>query len=59
MFAALMLVRFREAVSNTDGLMETAAWVSGDEVEALDLPLARATEKVLASRKEVLEGTRG
>merc|ERR1711939_1085074 len=58
MFAALMLVRFREAVHNTDGLMQTAAWVSGDEVDATELPLAKATEKVLASMHEVLTRTK-
>ncbi len=58
LFAALMLVRFREAVHNTPGLMETAAWVSGNEVEATDLPLAKATEKVLASMHEVLTKTK-
>ncbi|PSS27879.1 hypothetical protein M430DRAFT_32449 [Amorphotheca resinae ATCC 22711] len=58
MFAALLLVRFREAVSETPGLMDKEAWVSGDEVEATELPLARATEKVLASMHEVLTRTK-
>lgn len=58
LFAALMLVRLREAVNNTPGLMETAAWASGDEVEATELPLATATEKVLASMHEVLTRTK-
>ncbi|KAH6671408.1 Ribokinase-like protein [Halenospora varia] len=58
MFAALMLVRFREAVYNTKGLMSKDAWVSDDDVKALDLPLARATEKVLASMHEVLTKTK-
>lgn len=58
MFAALMLVRFREAVNNVPGLMETAAWVSNDSVEAQELPLAKATEKVLASMHEVLTKTK-
>lgn len=58
MFAALMLVRFREAVHNTPGLMETDAWRSADEIEATDLPLAKATEKVLASMHEVLTQTK-
>jgi pyridoxine kinase len=76
MFAALMVVRMREAVCNHDGgnssngngnsngdgqaaggLMDRAAWLSGDEVDALDLPLARAAEKVLASMHEVLAKT--
>jgi len=58
MFAALMVVRLREAVSNTPGLMETAAWVSDDSVGATELPLATATEKVLASMHEVLSKTK-
>ncbi|EKD19353.1 uncharacterized protein L3040_009207 [Drepanopeziza brunnea f. sp. 'multigermtubi'] len=58
LFAALMLVRLREAVNTIPGLMETAAWVSGDEVEATELPLAKATEKVLASMHEVLTKTK-
>jgi pyridoxine kinase len=37
--------------------MDRAAWLSGDEVDALDLPLARAAEKVLASMHEVLAKT--
>ncbi|TAQ84837.1 hypothetical protein B7494_g6841 [Chlorociboria aeruginascens] len=58
MFAALMCVRLREAVCEVEGLGDTAAWVSGDEVEAVDLPLAKATEKVLASMHEVLTKTK-
>ncbi len=60
MFAALMVVRMREAVWNTPGeeLRRTTSWVSGDEVDALDLPLASAAEKVLASMHEVLAKTR-
>ncbi|KAL2161442.1 hypothetical protein VTH06DRAFT_8003 [Thermothelomyces fergusii] len=58
MFAALMSVRMREAVHDRDqGLMETEAWRSDDSVDALDLPLARAAEKVLASMHEVLTKT--
>lgn len=58
MFAALMLVRFREAVHEVPGLMETAAWVSEDNVVATELPLASATEKALASMQEVLTKTK-
>ena len=58
MFAALMLVRLREAVCATDGLVNKAAWVSDDDVEATELPLARATEKVLASMHDVLTNTK-
>lgn len=74
MFAALMVVRMREAVSNFDllerehgdgdgdgdngkKLGERRSWLSGDDVDAPDLPLARAAEKVLASMHEVLART--
>ncbi|KAK4043683.1 proliferating cell nuclear antigen [Parachaetomium inaequale] len=66
MFAALMVVRMREAVFNNDnnngngqegGLMGKESWLSDDSVDALDLPLARAAEKVLASMHEVLAKT--
>ncbi|KAK1834807.1 pyridoxal kinase, partial [Podospora conica] len=60
MFAALTVVRMREAVCGTPGgvVAGSEAWRSGDEVDALDLPLARAVEKVLASMHEVLTKTR-
>lgn len=58
MFAALLVVRFREAVFNTEGLMEKAAWVSEDSVVATELPLAKATEKVLGSMHDVLMRTK-
>ncbi|KAL0475770.1 pyridoxine kinase [Neurospora intermedia] len=58
MFSALMLVRMREAVYNTEGgLTEKESWLSEDNVDALDLPLAKAAEKVLASMHEVLTKT--
>jgi len=66
MFAALMVVRMREAVSSimssststtSDKLGDRAAWLSDDSVDALDLPLARAAEQVLASMHEVLGAT--
>ena len=56
MFAALMVVRMREAAGGA-GLTTRESWLSGDEVGALDLPLAKATEMVLASMHEVLEKT--
>ncbi|RYP89632.1 hypothetical protein DL770_004279 [Monosporascus sp. CRB-9-2] len=67
MFAALMVTRMREAVhaaaagddNENPRLENTRAWLSPDEVDALDLPLARAAEKVLASMHEVLERTCG
>ena len=58
MFAALMLVRLREAVFATEELSEKDAWVSKDDVEATDLPLAKATEKVLATMHAVLTSTK-
>ncbi|KAK3310512.1 Ribokinase-like protein [Chaetomium strumarium] len=60
MFAALMVVRMREAVHNDSGeglLTNRESWLSDDSVDALDLPLARAAEKVLASMHEVLTKT--
>ncbi|KAK4217656.1 proliferating cell nuclear antigen [Rhypophila decipiens] len=58
MFAALMVVRMREAVyKESNALMETESWRSDDSVDALDLPLAKAAEKVLASMHEVLTKT--
>jgi len=58
MFASLMLVRFREAVSEEEHLLNKASWISLDEVVATELPLARAVEKVLASMHEVLTSTK-
>ena len=58
MFAALMVVRLREAVYKTEGLTSKTSWVSDDDVQATDLPLARAAEKVLASMHEVLTRTK-
>ncbi|KAJ4394566.1 putative pyridoxal kinase [Gnomoniopsis smithogilvyi] len=59
MFAALMVVRMREAVvsAGEQGLGDRAAWLSDDSVDALELPLAKAAEKVLASMHEVLGAT--
>ncbi len=57
MFAALMVVRIRQAVQAVPGLATTEAWVSADDVAPLDLPLARAAERVLASMHEVLTKT--
>lgn len=57
MFAALMVVRMRQAVTAAQGLGQTASWLSPDDVGALDLPLARAAERVLASMHEVLAAT--
>ncbi|KAI0017649.1 Ribokinase-like protein [Xylariomycetidae sp. FL0641] len=72
MFAALMVVRLREAVVDAASssssssstvaeevplLRDTPSWLSPDPVPATDLPLARAAEKVLASMHEVLART--
>ena len=57
MFAALTVMRMREAVYHTAGLRERESWLSDDSVNALDLPLAKAAEKVLASMHAVLEKT--
>lgn len=59
MFAALMVVRMRQAVTAAPGstLGQTESWLSPDDVDALDLPLARAAERVLASMHEVLAAT--
>ena len=57
MFAALIVVRLREAVTNA-GLGKTKSWVSPDQVEAVELPLAKAAEKVLGSMQSVLQETK-
>ncbi|KAL4802697.1 Ribokinase-like protein [Aspergillus unguis] len=59
MFAALTVARLREAVFNDSDaeLRTTKSWVSADDVRPADLPLAKATEKVLASMHNVLERT--
>ncbi|KAI0203824.1 Ribokinase-like protein [Astrocystis sublimbata] len=67
MFAALMVVRMREAVASDNGngngnsnhydTQRAPSWLSPDDVEPTNLPLARAAEKVLASMHEVLART--
>lgn len=57
MLAALMVARLREAVYAVEGLREKESWVSDDEVAAIDLPLARAVERALASMQEILART--
>lgn len=60
MFGALMVVRMREAVTHAPDaadLLPRRAWLSDDGVAAVDLPLARAAEKVLDSMHEVLTKT--
>lgn len=57
MFAALMVVRMREAAQADPKLLGRQSWISDDDVTATDLPLAKAAEKVLATMNEVLEKT--
>lgn len=57
MFAALTIVRLREAVTEAK-LGHKRSWVSPDDVEATDLPLAKAAEKVLGSMHAVLVKTK-
>ncbi|WEW58761.1 Putative pyridoxal kinase [Emydomyces testavorans] len=61
MFAALMVGRLREAVfaaePTTPPLHETPSWVSPDHISATHLPLAKATERILASMNAILERT--
>lgn len=57
MFAALTVVRLREAVTEAD-LSGTKSWVSSDDVEAADLPLAKAAEKVIGSMHAILVKTK-
>ncbi|KAJ5746732.1 hypothetical protein N7520_011914 [Penicillium odoratum] len=58
MFAALTVARLREAVdAASPTLRNTASWVSPDDVVPSDLPLAKATLKVLSSMHSVLERT--
>ncbi|KAG5986620.1 hypothetical protein E4U54_005342 [Claviceps lovelessii] len=58
MFGALVTARMRQAVGDVPGLMDQPSWLSDDSVPAVELPLARATEKVLASMHEVLVKTK-
>lgn len=57
MLAALTVARLREATA-TNGLDAVKSWLSPDEVEATDLPLAKATEKVLGSMQAILLKTK-
>ena len=57
MFAALTVVRLREAAIECD-LTKTKSWVSPDGINAVDLPLAKAVEKVLGSMHNVLAKTK-
>lgn len=63
MFAALMVARLRQVVFADAGfpecpsLRQKRSWVSPDDVPASRLPLAKATEQVLASMHDVLQRT--
>ena len=57
MFAALTVVRLREAVTEAD-LSGTKSWVSSDDVRAIELPLAKAVEKVIGSMHAILVKTK-
>lgn len=56
MFAALMVARLREAAAHAN-VLNMPSWRSPDEVTAVELPLAKAAEKVLASMHAVLKDT--
>ncbi|KAJ9618339.1 pyridoxal kinase, variant [Exophiala oligosperma] len=56
MLAGLMVGRLREACAEAD-LLDRASWMPDDNVPATELPLAKATEKVLSSMHMVLEKT--
>lgn len=56
MFAGLMVARLREECSQA-GTLGKHGWGSDDVVSATDLPLAKATVKVLSSMSAVLEKT--
>ena len=57
MFAALIVVRLREAVTKVN-LSGTKSWISSDDVKATDLPLAKAAENVVASMHAILLKTK-
>lgn len=57
MFAALTVVRLREAVTEAN-LNNTKSWVSPDDISPLELPLAKAAEKVLGSMQVILSKTK-
>ncbi|MCJ1405247.1 putative pyridoxal kinase [Xylographa trunciseda] len=57
LFAALTIVRLREATVAAR-LEARSSWLSSDDVCAIELPLAKAVEKVLASMQQVLVKTK-
>ncbi|EXJ81613.1 pyridoxine kinase [Capronia coronata CBS 617.96] len=56
MFAGLLVARLREACAAMN-LLDRASWMPDDDVQGVDLPLAKAVEKVLSSMQMVLEKT--
>lgn len=56
MVAALLVSRLRQAATAAN-VLNKASWRSDDDVPGPDLPLAKATEKVLASMHAVLKDT--
>lgn len=58
MFAALMVVRLREAVLASPDVSSIKSWVSPNKVQATELPLAQAAQKVLASMQAILTKTK-
>lgn len=56
MFAACLVARLRQAAKQAN-LLDRHSWRSADDVAGPDLPLATATEKVLASMHAILRDT--
>lgn len=56
MFAGLIVARLREEAAAA-GVLEHSGYASDDSVQATDLPLAKATVKVLSSMSAVLQKT--
>ena len=56
MFAATLVARLRQAAQQA-GVMHIQSWKSDDQVHGPDLPLAKATEMVLASMHAILKDT--
>lgn len=53
-FAALIAVRFHEASKQTGLVRNGRSWAPSDDVEACELPLAKATEIVLSIMYDIL-----
>jgi len=56
MFAALLVARLREEAMRAD-VLQKRGWVSDDDVDAIDLPLAKAAQKAVATMQAVLKKT--